>query len=169
MTALFYPEDFSAAWHVYKSPATSSKKDALKAWIQTARSRPSDEIMLSCIVSYNAYLARENEKRRMARQSEHPKCHMATWLRQERWDGFMPSGASSKPLSTHPSWNGSRETLERQIRQEDFNGYFALLEFRAGPPPAIICPTQFMADHVARKFQFPLRRAFGESLQVISE
>lgn len=163
---LFKGEFRESFWPAY--PRKVGKVEAEKAYLKARRGDKRNGI---CSRSQAAIMdALASYKLETSSTKIEYVLHAASWLNKRR-DADVDLLRPEKPqaVNTHPSWNGSREILERQIQPKDFGGYFALLEFRAGPPPVIVCPTQFMADHVARKFQFPLIRAFGESLKVIAE
>lgn len=79
-----YTKEFCDAWTLYGSPKSSSKSLAFRNWLRLGKDRPSQELILAEISCYNRWLAEESSKN----GREYPKCHMATWLAQRRYEGF---------------------------------------------------------------------------------
>jgi hypothetical protein len=88
-----YPDGFERIWTEFrKCPGFSenmSKPDALKAYEQLANVRPSDGDLVVAVRAFGRFLAAENERRAAKRDTPHPMAHPATWLRSQRWTGFL--------------------------------------------------------------------------------
>jgi hypothetical protein len=164
---VIYAADFEEARRAYGPPPNDSKKDAFKAWGQVAARRPAQDLLLAAIGEYQAWLEAENIKRVRLRQAEHPKCHMATWLRQERWEGFLEAAQVRLQRTA---------ALTRPVPQDDPTGFWGRLTQELGPEkvaawfggavydaesPSIAVAGAFKADWVGREFRFALHRAAG--------
>jgi len=93
----------------------------------------------------------------------------ASYLRAHRFlDELGSSPAPTIPKPVHASWNGSQSKLVKALGQPIFDAYFADQQFLPGPPPQILCTSQFKANLIANKFRFPLTRLWGEGMIVRS-
>lgn len=88
-----YPEDFESFLKAYSPPKNYKKPDTLKAWNQTAGSRPPQADLLRAVAGYNEWLAAETRRRK----SDYPKQLPATWLRGEVWNGFLDAAPDISP------------------------------------------------------------------------
>ncbi len=162
-----YTSDFEAARRAYGPPPNDSKKDAFRAWEQVSANRPAQDLLLAAIDEYRAWLTAENIRRIKARQGEHPKCHMATWLRQWRWEGFLEAAQARLEHTA---------ALTRPVPQDDPTGFWGRLAQELGSEkvaawfggavydaesPSIAVAGAFKADWVCREFRFALHRAAG--------
>jgi hypothetical protein len=166
-----YPDDFLEARRAYGIPPNDSRKDALKAWNQVEGSRPPLDLLLACIAEYRDFLTAENIKRVRLRQAEHPKCHMATWLRQERWEGFLDAAkarldreravaadrAASLPTDD-PAGFWTR--LRCEIGEAKFAAWFAGAVYD-DEGPRLVIPGAFKRDWISQHFRLHMERAAG--------
>jgi hypothetical protein len=77
--------DFDLFWDAY--PRKVGKGDARKAWLSSAKTRPTIDALLLCV---------ENAKREWLKNEQRFIPHPATWIRQERWSD---EAASVAPVS----------------------------------------------------------------------
>ena len=166
-----YTADFEAARRAYGPPPNDSKKDAFRAWRQVAGSRPAQDLLLAAIAEYQAWLTAENVRRIKARQAEHPKCHMATWLRQERWEGFTEAAqaaldrqrqasAAAPPPDTGDDPSGFWGRLRAELGAEKLAAWFGGAVYD-DEGPRLGVPGAFKRDWIGREFRFALQRAAG--------
>jgi len=99
-----YNSDFDAQWRIYKAPKAASKKDAMKAWTQTASIRPPHDLMLLCIEEYLCDIAK----------SKIYKAHFASWLRREGWAGYLDD---AKYRLEHPA---PKVSARRAFKASDY-------------------------------------------------
>lgn len=167
-----YSEDFESARSAYRPEKNDSKADAYKAWEQTKRRRMSagafGQRMVFCCDAYNAFLDEENARRRKNRQSDYPRAHMATWIRQARWEGFMPDaeariaameGAKTAQNPAFTGWEAQADRLVTELTRPVVESWFADVRVLEGP--VIEFPGGFKARWVAQHFQPNILRAFG--------
>jgi 2'-5' RNA ligase len=84
-------EDFEIFWKAY--PRRVAKAVARKAWIQTARIRPSLEELLKIIET-------QCESEQWQKDGGQYIPHPATWLRGERWSDEMEVNVKPKQSQT---------------------------------------------------------------------
>jgi hypothetical protein len=169
-----YPADFEEARKAYGPGKNDSKSDAFKAWNQTAKIRMSagafGHRLLECFALYNEFLAGENVKRSRSRQSDYPKAHMATWLRQRRWEGYMVDAEArfaratteaTKEKVVFDGWEKEAAGLIQELTDARFTAWFANVQVTRGEPTELMFPNSFKASYVAKSFSYALRRAFG--------
>jgi len=72
-------QEFDLFWSIY--PRHIAKADARKAWKQTAKIRPTLDLLTSAL---------EAQKKSAQWQSEQFIPYPATWLRGERWEDCLP-------------------------------------------------------------------------------
>lgn len=169
-----YPADFEEARKAFAPGKNDSKSDAFKAWQQTAKVRMSagafGNRLLACFALYGEFLAGENVKRARSRQSDYPKLHMATFLRQRRWEGYLADAEeraarvvaeAAKEKILCAGWEPEAEKLIAELTDARFTSWFENVQVRRGDPTEIMFPNSFKASYVAKSFSYALRRAFG--------
>lgn len=80
---------FERFWKAYPRSPNMSKKLAKAAYDKALRRATPDEIFMG-LTGYDKWL---NEPK----QKDHPVCHAATWLNQDRWEGFLDCAAVDNP------------------------------------------------------------------------
>ena len=91
-------DDFDQFWQAY--PKKAAKKDAKKAWGQTASVRPPIDTLLEAL--------RIHSEGRQWQSGVYP--HAATWLRGERWNDEPEKATPQKqPAPTHGRPTNMRE------------------------------------------------------------
>jgi len=107
--------DFTEFWQAY--PKKAAKKDAQKAWVQTAKERPPLDELLGAI--------KKQMRSRQWQDGVYP--HAATWLRGERWHDEPERGPSvGRPQPTNepvedtgpPATPEQRADALKQIRRK---------------------------------------------------
>jgi hypothetical protein len=176
-----YPLDFNEFWVEYKPPKTASKPDALKAWKQTERLRPSQDVLIACVQAYNSWLADQSK----SSGRECPKLHASTFLRQARYEGFMDDataileaqqGHSQADLSASAkTWEGAPLAALMAMlggadgdtpREAIFDAWIAPTVMIRSMPMEIRCPSKFHRDYLENKFGAVIRRALGPDTQL---
>lgn len=89
------PEGFAEFWAAY--PRKVAKGAARKAWMQTAKTRPSIEVLLKAI---EAQKESEDWKKDAGQFVPHP----ATWLRAERWGDEVIKASDVQAANEKPIW-----------------------------------------------------------------
>lgn len=166
-----YPDGFLRLWREYGSPKNSSKSKAYEAY-RKAQDKPSDELLLHCIAAYCSFI-RENSRYR-----EYPKCHMATWLNQGRWESFMDD--AEKALTQE---NKHKEAKDADV-QASGQTWPAEVIGRLGLPDAVlrtwilpcaliqsqpaevVAPRKFHAQWLREKFLDRLQRVLGDGVKI---
>lgn len=163
-----YSVEFEAFWKTFSAPKNASKADAFKAWGQKAKARPSQELMLTAVRAYNEWLAKEQA----ANRGYPHKAHPATWLRGERWEGFLEAtdGGSDGPCPRGPeNWNGAWERLCGALAEDDIpvaDRWLARTIFIPGPPPEIRCESGFQREEIVRRLGRSIQAAFGTDIKL---
>lgn len=170
-----YPVDFEAARVVFRPARNDSKSDAFKAWNQTAKIRLSagafGNRLIECLKLYNDFLDSENAKRQRSRQSDYPKAHMATWLRQRRWEEYMAEAEirfakattdAAKEKIVFSGWEAEAEKLIAELTDAKFTAWFADVKVTRGDRTVLMFPNGFKAAYCAKNFIYAMRRAFGD-------
>lgn len=170
-----YPADFEEARKAYGPAGNDSKSDAFRAWNQSAKVRMSagafGHRLLECFKLYNEFLAGENVKRQRTRQSDYPKAHMATWLRQRRWEGYLADAEArfakatieaTKEKVVFDGWDDEARKLIQELTDAKFTAWFANVQVTRGARTVLTFPNRFKADYCATNFIYALRRAFGD-------
>ncbi len=155
-SATTYSVEFEAFWVGYetrKRSIAASKPDAMKAWKQTVTARPDLATLLVALRAYQAHLDK----------SQTPACHPATWLRQERWSGFIgASEAEKKPMLAHETWPPDvAEALAKKIGAAKFNTWLGSSKYEAGPPPRIVVTTGFRRDYIRQNLAREIYEVLG--------
>lgn len=133
-------------WPAY--PRKVQKDDARKAFAKRRK-----KASLAAIMDLLA--TRKLEWARRKQISLTP--HAARFLNAEDF----PEPETKPQIEVHPSWNGSREKLEKEIGEQAFLVWFAPQEYRDG---AIICQTLFQAHTISTKYAHIWRRVTGEEI-----
>lgn len=169
-----YPLDFVEAWQHYKNPKNASKSMAYSCWMRI-KDRPDQALFIACIKAYNSWL--DDQTKRNGR--EYPKCHMATWLRQRRWESFLDDAeaiiASEKAVhgrldsdgfARAHSWEGPQWDALQAAAGKDGLGPNSLWILQAAyissQPPEIRSPSKFHAEELEKRFGRVLRKAFPD-------
>jgi hypothetical protein len=163
-----YPPEFEQARAAFHPVKTDSKCDAFKAYRQTEKQRSVAAAVggtfIRCCELYSTWVDSENAKRRAQRQSDQPRLHMATFIRQRRWEAFMEeikSAPAFAPVNL-AGWEAEAAKIKREVSEEKFAAWFGGVQVKRGQPIELIFPSVFKAKYVAQHFPYALRRAFGE-------
>lgn len=162
-----YTAEFEAFWSAFPHSANASKSDAFKAWNQVAKMRPPLETLLRCVAAYEA----EINSRLIARPTSLVAiCHASTWLRGQRWEGYMsavalpgPGGQMAADNAPVPSW---AIFLAEAIGEPAFHYWFKDAEFSPGPPPVIRVEKMLNRDRISTKYCHILDRCLGDGVTV---
>lgn len=165
-----YPLDFIEAWQHYKNPKNASKSIAYSCWMRI-KDRPDQALFIACIKAYNSWL--DDQTKRNGR--EYPKCHMATWLRQRRWESFLDdaeailrasqTGSAPEALAIAKSWAGAPWASLKAVLGPDDAGienWVSKATFIASQHPEIRSPSKFHAEELEKRFGRVLRKAFPD-------
>lgn len=176
-----YPADFTDARAAYRPAQNDSKAEAFKAWEQTKRRRLSagafGKRMVFCCQLYNEFLDGENVKRARQKQADYPKAHMATWIRQTRWEGYIEEAdqriaaelaAGVKENPTYAGWESQAEKLISELKQPVVDAWFSGISVSIGEQTVIEFPKGFQAKWVATNFSYAIKRAFGCCILTVS-
>lgn len=87
--------DFEDFWRSY--PRKQARKDALRAWHQTAKSRPSLPDLLAALATAKLSQAWQSENGRFVPFA-------ASWLRAERWTDSLPVAREDGTVSARECW-----------------------------------------------------------------
>lgn len=170
-----YTEEFLSFWKAYEIKSkcpNASKPDAFKAWNQI--SRPNTDALLIAVRGYFGYISKTNGI----------VCHPSTFLRQARFEEFLPPGSSTDsssglvssgglvtssvvsapPPSVHVSWEKLGPLISHEIGEAKFKQWFAGTELIITPnnPAMITVPTALKRDWVTKSFAFALYKVLGE-------
>lgn len=167
MTLLFeaptiYSDDFDRFWKAYGRVPNASKADAQKAWTQVSPRLPPLQTLLRAVQTYISWVSEETQRRGKA----YPKCHPATWLRQERWVSWLPADAGQAPTAPDlpPGPSDSWEKLRRDMGNDDmFFTWFKGADARHG---MIMFDKEFKANWVRSHFMSKVIHAFGPDIEV---
>lgn len=179
-----YTDDFEALWKAYGPVKNSSKIMAFKAFTKlTVEERPEQSLFLAEISCYNKWIDEESKKQ----GRPYPKCHMATWLNQRKFEGWEDDARAilaaqeanlGATLVSAYSWveTGAWPRLEAALISSIsdvspvavFESFIRQTTFIPGNPPEIKCPSKFHRDQVENKFGIALKRAFGEVKLTVS-
>lgn len=144
-------EDFWAAYETRKRSPAASKPDAMKAWKQTDAVRPALATLLLMTTAYHTHIDK----------TATPACHPATWLRQERWSGFLAE--PKKGVLTHESWPREiAEALAKKIGAAKFNTWLGSARFVSEPIPAIVVSTGFRKDYIRQNLAKDIYAVIGK-------
>lgn len=162
-----YPQDFEAVWAALPRSPNASKKDAFAAWVKTQRARPPIDILVRCAQAYAAEIA---ARTKMRPHDPPGVCHASTWLHGHRWEGYMTGveksltkAAAEAMAPPAPSWAGS---IIQTIGREEFDVWFAGVEFHAGPPPVLIVTRPLVRDRMESRYGHFLERCLGVGVTV---
>ncbi len=163
----FYPNEYEELWKAYAAPANASKKMGHIAY-KKATDLPAHDLLLCCVEAYNEFLKANSRP-----NQPYPRAHLATWLNQARWEGFLDRGeellrlqkghreakeaAVSATSQSWPTATISRLTLSPAIVER----WFLPCTFIPGEPPELIAPSRFHADWLLTKFYSQIERALG--------
>lgn len=182
-----YTEEFELAWKTYGPVKNSSKTKAFQAFKKLNGSKPPTDVFVAEITCYNNWLEAQSKKS----GKEYPKCHMATWINQRRFESFeieakeLLSRATEKATdSDNSSWaHGPAGKLSAAIGKswDAYPGIAAWIKgtrfFYAGPTgtvppnvphPHIECPSEYHRSELENRFGTILRKAFGDDLRIIA-
>lgn len=159
---LEYSQDFLAFWLNYeavKRTPTASKSDAMKAWTQIEGSRPSQARLLVAVRGYLAQIDKENI----------PACHPATWLRQGRYENFLPQEVEQHPEeATKPTYTGwptdIAQSIMKDIGEPKFKVWLGDASFKAGTPTdcaTIVVNTDLKRNYIETKLASVLSAKIG--------
>lgn len=149
-----YDGEFLAFYRAYGPVKNQSKKDAFKAWGQVEKSRPDTPTLIKCARLYNEYLRAQTKKERR----EVPKCHAATWLRQERWDSWLTAIPKQAPsIIKKPLKDKRLEVVRDALSEKIFDIWFAGAYVNG---ETIFLQNRMRADYVRSHFYAVLDRAF---------
>lgn len=166
----FYTEEFEQAWKLYNSPPNGSKSKAYEKY-KSAKDLPRHELFLKCIVAYNEWLAQQSRP-----NHPYPKLHMATFVNQSRFEGFLDRAEEllKSDLSVRESTNASLAASARtwpddilsriKIPQSVKDTWILPATFHAGPPPKIICPSAFHASWLSSKWAPQIEEVLGPAV-----
>lgn len=159
---LFNADGFEEFWKAYGRVPNASKSDCRKAWSQVTPNLPPLQALLQAVRSYNGWISEETHRRGKA----YPKCHPATWLRQERWAGWLLATTGPAPatpdLPTGPSH--SWEKLRKDMGNDD--AFFTWFKGAQAHPGIIMMDKEFKANWVRSHFMSKLIHAFGPDIEV---
>lgn len=152
-----YTPEFEEFWFAYetrKRTPAASKPEAMKAWKQTSVTRPDMAALLMTVKAYHAYIDK----------TDTPACHPATWLRQERWSGFVAkSEAEKRPIFAHESWpRDIAEALAQKIGPAKFNTWLGSSKYATGPIPAVIVSSGFRKDYIQQNLARDMYEVLGK-------
>lgn len=128
----------------------------MKAWKQTEESRPDIETLLSCVGAYRNFLY----ERSLRDKKEYPKCHAATWLRQERWDSWLPE--DPVPAAVAEVGSGPKDPKLRQLRDVLTPAVYDLwFQGAVLSGEVVTVPRKIQADRISTKYYSALDAIFG--------
>jgi hypothetical protein len=173
-----YSKDFCDFWALYGAPRNASKADSWKAWNQKSKSRPRQELMLASVQSYNIWLSEEQAKNKNGFPA---KCHPATWIRGERWEGYLDTAEailrakdghsladrSASAKSWDDAWDAKFEALEQAVGKDAFRHWFlATTISQSNGRINIDCPSKFFRGEMIRRFATQIRDVLGRDVQL---
>jgi hypothetical protein len=171
MGRTFYSPDFEVLWRAYDAPPNSSKLKAYEAY-KKAKDIPSDDMLLLCINAYNSWLKQQKGV------SPYPKCHMATWINQARWEGFMDKAEQMQTIqakvqeSKEAMISASRQSWPKDIIEKlklpdpVLEAWIIPCTYVSGPPPQIVAPKRMHANYLREKLIDRLERAIGPGVVI---
>lgn len=157
-----YSESFIEFWDrfdVHRRAPTSSKTDAMKAWDQIESARPSQPRLLAALKGYLAQIDKDNS----------PACHPATWLRQARYENFLPPEiVESTQIMQAPTYVGwptdISAKLIKLIGEPKFKVWLADAKFTAGTisdAAVIVVDTDLKRSYLETKLASTLSACLG--------
>lgn len=183
-----YTAEFNEFWTLYGAPKNASKADAFKAWGQKSKSRPRQELLLASVQAYNIWLSEEHSRNGNGYPS---KAHPATWIRGERWEGFLDQAEAilqaqkghlqaqiADQSAASRSWlDGPWNTLKSVLLANGeinpgpvYEAWIRRTVFVESNPPEIRCSSEFLMAELEKRFGGVIRKAFpGARITVLGK
>lgn len=151
-----YTEEFELAWKTYGPVKNSSKTKAFQAFKKLNGSKPPTDVLVAEITCYNNWLEAQSKKS----GKEYPKCHMATWINQRRFESFEIEAKELLSVATEKATDGSSKPSLVDIPR----AWMAGVEFAYSPGLTLLCPNEFHMVELEKRYGRLLRATYGQDL-----
>ncbi len=165
-------DDFEEFWKAYPRTPNMSKKVARQSWdkLRKQGGLPEPARMAQAVAAYKRFIA-ENSK---GRPNPYPAAHAATWLNQERFNGFLDTAAVAAGKTgagweaPYPEWVKIREFFAKQHGTDQvWMNFFGDCEARSKTD--LVFRSITLRDEVIEKFGDKLAVLIGEDLKLSVE